>query len=87
MTDNRSITEKLKDELIPSLASGAIGVLASSFLLGVDINMKLSVANMALPAWVAIGGVISIADMAAYASHDYVLENIPTLQKFATYEN
>jgi len=87
MTDNRSITEKLKDELVPSLASGAIGALAASFLLGVDLSIQLSIGNMNLPAWAAIGGVISISDLISYASHDYVLEKIPAIQKFATYEN
>lgn len=87
MADNRSITEKLKEELIPSLASGVVGVLASSFLLGVDLSMDLSVANMTVPAWAAVGGVITIADLVAYASHDFVLEKIPSIQRFATYEN
>lgn len=87
MADNRSITEKLRDELVPSVASGAIGVLASSFILGVDLSMSLPVGSMTLPAWAAIGGVIAGADLVSYASHDYVLEKIPSLQRFATYEN
>ena len=87
MADNRSITEKLKDELIPSLASGAVGVLASSFLLGVDIGTTLPVGSLNLPAWAAIGGVITASDLVAYASHDWVLEKIPAIHGFATYEN
>jgi hypothetical protein len=85
--DNRSITEKLKDELVPSLAAGAVGVLASSFLLGVDLSGNIPLANMRMPVWAAIGGVITAADLAAYASHDFVLEKIPQIQRFATYEN
>ena len=87
MADNRTIMEKLKDEFIPSLASGAIGAVAASFLLGVDLTMQLPVANMSLPAWAAIGGTITAADLIAYSSHDFVLEKIPALQRFATFEN
>lgn len=87
MGDNRTIMEKLKDELIPSIASGAVGVLASSFLLGVDLSTNLTVGNMNIPAWVAIGGVISASDLVAYVSHDFFLEKLPALQGFATYEN
>ena len=87
MADNRSLTEKLKDELVPSLASGAIGALAASFIMGVDLSMQLPVMNMNLPAWAAIGGAISAADLIAYSSHDFVLEKIPSIQRFATYEN
>lgn len=85
--DERTVMEKLKDEIIPSLASGAVGALASSFILGVDLNMNLNIANMNIPAWVAIGGTITVADLVAYIGHDYVLEKIPTFQSFATYEN
>lgn len=87
MADNRSITEKLKDEFIPSIASGAIGAVAASFFMGVDLFIDLPVANMNIPAWAAIGGVISAADLIAYSSHDFVLEKLPSLQRFATYEN
>jgi hypothetical protein len=87
MADNRSVTEKIKDELIPSLASGVVGILGASFLLGVDLSMDINIANMTVPAWAAIGGVITGADLIAYASHDFVLEKLPALQSFATYEN
>ena len=79
--------EKLKDELIPSLASGTIGALAASFLLGVDLSAQFSLGSYNMPAYLAIGGSITAADLIAYASHDYVLEKIPMLQGFATYEN
>ena len=85
--DNRSVIEKIKDEIVPSVIAGGIGALAASFLLGVNLSMHLPIATMQLPAWAAIGGVITVADLAAYASHDWVLEKIPTLQKIATYEN
>ncbi len=87
MSDGRSIAQKIKDELIPSLASGAIGVLASSFFLGIDMKMQIPFGSMSVPAWVAIGGTLTAADMIAYASHDYVLEYIPMIQSFATVEN
>lgn len=87
MSDNRSITEKLKDEIVPSLASGAIGVLASSFILGVDLTSSININGMSMPVWSAIGSVITLADLGAYASHDYILEKIPTLQNISSYEN
>lgn len=87
MSDNRTISEKLKDEFVPALISGGIAVLGSSFILGVDLNLDISVANMNLPIWVAVGGTVAGADLLAYASHDYILEKIPTLQSISTYEN
>jgi hypothetical protein len=87
MSDNRSITEKLKDELVPSIFSGAIGVLASSFILGVDLNLDISVGSMNMPLWSIVGGVITSADLLAYASHDYILEKIPQLQNISSVEN
>ena len=84
--DNRTVMEKIKDELIPSLASGAVGAIASSFFLGVDLTMKLNVANMNLPAWAAIGGTITAADMIAYFSKDFVLEKIPVLKNYGGLE-
>lgn len=87
MSDGRSIMEKLKDELVPSLASGAVGVLASSFLLGVDLSTQVPLGSINMPAWVAIGGVLTAADLAAYASHDYIIENISALKSISNYEN
>ena len=84
--DNRTVMEKLKDELIPSLASGAIGAIAASFFLGVDLSMKLNIANMDMPAWAAIGGTVTAADMIAYFSKDFVLEKIPVLKNYGGLE-
>ena len=87
MGDPRSVVEKLKDELIPSLASGAVGALAASFIMGVDLNLILNVGNMEVPAWVAVGGTIAAADLVAYASKDFVLEKIPTFKNYGGLEN
>lgn len=85
--DSRSFIEKAKDEIIPSLFAGGLGVLGASFILGVDLSTQLSVMGMSVPAWGAIGGIIAVSDIIAYAGHDFVLEKIPSLQGFATYEN
>jgi len=87
MSDSRTVSEKLKDEFVPALISGGIGVLASSFILGVDLSLDMNIAGNNLPVWSVIGGVITGADLISYASHDYVLEKIPSLQSVATYEN
>lgn len=88
-SDNRTIMEKVKDDFIPSVVSGAIGVLGASFILGVDLSQNLNIFNMQIPAWAAIGGVIAGSDLISYASHDFVLEKIPVLQQsgWMTYEN
>lgn len=87
--DNRTVMEKIKDDFLPSLVSGGVGILGAKYLLGVDINMTLNVMNMNVPAWAAIGGVIAASDIAGYVLHDAILEKIPYLQSsgIATYEN
>lgn len=87
--DNRTILEKAKDDIVPALVSGGIGILGASFLLGVDMSMNLNVLGMNMPAYAAIGGVIAASDIAGAALHDFVLEKIPMLQSsgIATYEN
>lgn len=88
-SDNRTVMEKVKDEIIPSAFSAGIGILGASFILGVDLSQSLNLFGMNVPTWGAIGGVIMGADMLAYASHDWVLEKIPAIQNsgFATAEN
>ena len=89
MTDNRTITDKIKDELIPSAFAAGVGLLGASFILGVDLTQNFNIFGMNIPAYAAIGGVIAGSDIIAYASHDYVLEKIPMIQNsgIATYEN
>ncbi len=87
--DNRSIMDKVKEELIPSIFAGGVGILGASFVLGVDLSQNLSVFGMSVPTWAAIGSVIAGSDIIAYASHDFVLEKIPAIQNsgIATMEN
>jgi hypothetical protein len=87
MSDPRSFLQKMQDDLVPSLFSGAIGVAGAHFLMGVDLSNNISVFNISLPSYVAIGGTIALSDALAYASHDFILENIPSIQSIATYEN
>lgn len=86
-TDSRTWREKLMDEAIPSLVAGGLGIGISSFVLGVDISMNIPIMGMQLPMWGAIGGIIATSNAVAYASHDWVLEKIPSIQSIATYEN
>jgi hypothetical protein len=86
-TDNRSLMEKLKDEAVPSLLAGGIGVIASNQLMGVDLGSSVNILNLNMPIWVAIGGTIAGANALSYALHDQILERIPSIQSFANYEN
>jgi hypothetical protein len=86
-SDNRSISDKLKDEIIPSLFSSVVGIAGASIIMGVDLKSELSLFGRVVPTWAAVGGVILGADLIAYASHDFVLEKIPSIQEYANYEN
>jgi len=85
--DNRTFTQKLTDEIIPSAISGGIGILGASMIMGVDLSITLPILSYNLPAWASIGIVIAGADVIAYMSHDMIIEKIPQLQAWSTVEN
>ena len=89
MSDPRSFLQKMQDDLVPSLIAGSIGVASAHFLMGVDLSNNISLFDISLPSYIAIGGTIALSNALAYASHDFVLEKIPAIQNsgFATYEN
>ena len=88
-SDSRSVMEQIKDEIAPSVLSGAIGVLGANMLLGVDVMGSINIANMNVPTWVGIAGVIGGSVLLSEVSHDWVLEKLPENLKgsWLTYEN
>ena len=55
-TDTRTIMDKIKQEITPSLISGGIAVIASNMLLGVDLSSRYPLLGYNIPSWLAIGG-------------------------------
>ena len=86
-TDTRTIMDKIKQEITPSLISGGIAVIASNMLLGVDLSSRYPLLGYNIPSWLAIGGVVGGSVLISEISHDWILERIPSIQSFATYEN
>jgi hypothetical protein len=87
MTDSRSFLDKMKDDLVPSLVAGGIGIAAAKFIMDTDLSYNFNLLGVSIPGYIAIGGTIALSDAIAYAAHDFVLEKIPSIQTFATYEN
>lgn len=52
-----SITDKLKEDLIPALISGGIALGIHKFVLGEDLGYDLNLFGMNVPVSIAIGGV------------------------------
>lgn len=86
MSDNRSVMQKLTNEFGTSLLSAGISVVASSFLLGVDLTTNVNLFGMNIPMYGAIGLVVGGSDAIAKISHDYVIENIGFMQNIANIE-
>lgn len=85
--DNRTFLEKIKDEAGQSVASGIIGVIIAQVALDVNLGMKIPFMGTAIPVWGALGLTIAGADALAYASHDFIVEKIPYLEKLGNIEN
>lgn len=85
--EDKSIKQRLKEEAVPSLASGVIGAVASNMIMGVDYTQQLPFMGMNVPAYLVIGGTVAGSVMASELLHDYVLENIPMINAYADAES
>jgi hypothetical protein len=72
-----SVTNKLKNDFVPSLVAGGLSVLAYTTLMGHSLSENIEIMGTLLPAWVLVGGITVASDYAGSALEDVVLPLIP----------
>ena len=85
--DNRSLMEKMKDDMVPGVISGVIAVAGASMMFGASPNAQIPIMGYSLPVWGVVGGSVAIAVSSSEFVHDMIVEKIPQLQSIGNIEN
>ncbi len=86
-TDNRSLMEKMKDDMVPGIISGVIAVAGASMMFGASPNAQIPIMGYSLPVWGVVGGSVAIAVSSSEFVHDMIVEKIPQLQSISNTES
>jgi hypothetical protein len=87
LPDNRSLTQKLEQEIVPSLISGAVAAIGANMLLGVDFSAKYELFGYNVPSYLAIGGVVGGSVLLSEVAHDWIFEKLIPNNTFLTIDS
>jgi hypothetical protein len=73
-----TITDKIKEDLVPALISGSLGALGYSFVFGQSLSDPVPLLGMYLPGGLAVGGVVGASHLVGNVLQDQVLSMIPS---------